>query len=93
MPPKNRTPRSGPSSFRTGSHATKPRLDQELIDDKKFQQKLEAKQFTVLTKLVRKTSFNLKAGWSEYHNRYAGFVRSSLAMVTHPSNFSPLNSV
>jgi hypothetical protein len=30
---------------RLGSHA-KPRIDQELIDDQKFQQKLEAKRFT-----------------------------------------------
>jgi hypothetical protein len=31
---------------RLGSHAAKPRIDQELIDDQKFQQKLESKRFT-----------------------------------------------
>jgi len=39
MPAKNNTRRSK-------NHANKPRLDQELVDDQKFQQKLEAERFT-----------------------------------------------
>ena len=34
------------SSHRPSSQGAKPRLDQELVDDQKFQQKLEAKRFT-----------------------------------------------
>jgi hypothetical protein len=33
-------------SLRPRDHAAKPPKDQELIDDEKFQQKLEAKRFT-----------------------------------------------
>jgi CRISPR-associated protein Cas1 len=46
MPAKNRTRRTKPSSFEPRSQRAKPRLDQELIDDQKFQQKLEHERFT-----------------------------------------------
>jgi len=35
-------------SFTPRNHGAKPRLDQELIDDQKFQQKLDAKRFTAV---------------------------------------------
>jgi hypothetical protein len=46
MQAKNRTRRTTPSSFKPRSQRAKPRLDQEAIDDQKFQQKLDAKRFT-----------------------------------------------
>ena len=49
MPTKTRTRRSSrPTSQRVTprSQRAKPRLDQEAIDDQKFQQKLDAKRFT-----------------------------------------------
>jgi hypothetical protein len=45
MQAKSRTQRFEQSSFKPRNQA-KPRRDQELIDDQKFQQKLDSKRFT-----------------------------------------------
>jgi len=46
MPAKNRARRLCLPPFRPGSQVAKPRLDRELVDDQKFQQKLDSKRFT-----------------------------------------------
>jgi hypothetical protein len=71
-----------PSSFKLGSQRAKPRLDQEAIDDQKFQEKIERKRF--FDRIVREANEALlcpgcySADWKMHHKFWVSIVENSL---------------
>jgi hypothetical protein len=63
----------------------KPRIDQEIIDDEKFQQKLEAKQFTErIEHEAKEDMVCLGCGsfdWRMYHKYFVNYVANELFAV------------
>jgi hypothetical protein len=81
MQTKNRTQRFEQPSFKPRDQA-KPKIDQELIDDQKFQQKLEAKRFT--DRIEREANEALvcpgcgRSTWRMHHKYWVNYVANDL---------------